>query len=136
MFSQKRNEKSKTLKIFNIQLQDFFKEIILYFPNVDSIKSLNKIIETLCRYNPVKLINIWFRYISLPYSEIIEKGDFNYFENKNYTSDLADLKGNAEYVLQSYNKLRLSISQLNSEKKMSTMKNLQILTRLSKKYFE
>jgi len=136
MFSQKRNEKSKTLKIFNIQIQDFFKEIILYFPNVDSIKSLNKIIETLCRYNPVKLINIWFRYISLPYSEIIEKGDFNYFENKNYTSDLVDLKGNAEYVLKSYNKLRLSISQLNSEKKMSTMKNLQILTRLSKKYFE
>jgi hypothetical protein len=136
MFSQKRNEKSKTLKIFNIQIQDFFKEIILYFPNVDSIKSLNKIIETLCKYNPVKLINIWFRYISLPYSEIIEKGDFNYFEHKNYTSDLADLKGNAEYVLQSYNKLRIEISKLNHTKKMSTMKNLQILTRLSKKYFE
>ena len=136
MFSQKRNQKSQTLKVFNKQIQDFFEMIIKFFPNEDKVKSLNKIIQTLCKFNPVKLINIWFEYVASPYYSIIEKGDFNYFENKNYASDLRNLKGNAQYVLDSYNKLRSSISNLSKDKKIKAMQYVQILTKLSQKYFE
>ena len=67
---------------------------------------------------------------------MIVKGDFNYFENKNYKNDLKDLSENSEYVLQSYNKMRLSIAKLNKEDKLIAMNNIQILTKLSITYFQ
>tara|TARA_B100000795_G_scaffold270058_1_gene262336 strand:- start:1938 stop:2339 length:402 start_codon:yes stop_codon:yes gene_type:complete len=129
-----RINKSKILKTFNFQIQDFFKKIMVIFPKEDHIKSVNKILETLCKYNPVKIIELWHYYIEIPYNTIIISGDFNYFENKNYSSDVKDLKGNAEYVLECYDKLRLSISKMDNEHKNMAMKYIQILTKLSKLY--
>jgi hypothetical protein len=126
--------KSKILKTFNFQIKDFFKKIIIIFPKEDTIKSVNKILEILCKYNPVKIIEIWHYYIEIPYNSIIISGDFNYFENKNYSADVKDLKGNAEYVLECYDKLRLSISKLDNKHKNMAMKYIQILTKLSKLY--
>ena len=134
----KSNNINKThiLKIFKIQLKQFIREVIEWFPEEDDIKSLNTIVLTFCKYNPLKLIEIWNYYISMPYMEMINKGDFNYFENKNYSNDLKDLKGNAGYVLQSYNKMRTSISKLSNDKKLMAMKYTQILTKLSSIYFQ
>ena len=72
----------------------------------------------------------------MPYLDVIKRGDFNYFENKNYSDDLKDLKGNNEYVLNSYNNLRLSISTLGKNKKSMAMNYIQILTKLSITYFQ
>lgn len=135
MLSRKQN-KSNILKIFNKQIQEFFKKIMESLPKEDSVKTLNRIIDTFCKYNPVKLISIWHYYIEIPYYNIIATGDFNYFENKNYSNDLVDLKGNAEYVLECYNKIRLSISKLDNNIKKIAMQYVQILTNLSKKYYE
>jgi len=134
----KNNNINKThiLKIFKIQLKQFITEVIEWFPEQDDIKSLNTIVLTFCKYNPLKLIEIWNYYISMPYMEMINKGDFNYFENKNYSNDLKDLKGNAGYVLQSYNKMRTSISKLSNDKKLMAMKYTQILCKLSSIYFQ
>ena len=134
----KANNISKThiLKIFKIQLKQFIAEVIEWFPKEENIKSLNTIILTFCRYNPLKLIEIWNYYIAIPYVEMINKGDFNYFENKNYSNDLKDLKGNAGYVLQCYNKMKNSISKLENDKKLVAIKYTQILTNLSTIYFQ
>lgn len=134
----KSNNINKThiLKIFKIQLKQFITEVIEWFPEEDDVKSLNTIVLTFCKYNPLKLIEIWNYYISMPYMEMINKGDFNYFENKNYSNDLKDLKGNANYVLQSYNKMRTSISKLSNDKKLMAMKYTQILSKLSSIYFQ
>jgi len=134
----KSNNINKThiLKIFKIQLKQFITEVIEWFPQEDDIKSLNTIVLTFCKYNPLKLIEIWNYYISMPYMEMINKGDFNYFENKNYSNDFKDLKGNASYVLQSYNKMRASISKLSNDKKLMAMKYTQILSKLSSIYFQ
>jgi hypothetical protein len=134
----KSNNINKThiLKIFKIQLKQFISEVIDWFPNEDDIKSLNTIVLTFCKYNPLKLIEIWNYYVALPYLDMINKGDFNYFENKNYSDDLKDLKGNSGYVLQSYNRMRSSISKLDNDKKLTAMKYTQILTKLASIYFQ
>ena len=128
--------KSQVLKIFNKEIKDFFKKTLEIFPKEDDIKSLNTIVITFCKYNPVKLIEIWNNYIAIPYLDIIQIGDFNYFEEKNYANDFKDLNGNSEYVLNSYNKLRKSISTLDGNKKKIAMQYVQILTKLSIKYFQ
>jgi hypothetical protein len=135
MLSRKQY-KSNILKTFNRQIQDFLKKLIEVLPKEDNIKTLNTMVNTFCKYNPVKLISIWHYYIALPYFNIISSGDIAYFENKNYSNDLVDLKGNAEYVLQCYNKVKISISKLDNKIKQSIMQYVQILTKLSKKYYE
>ena len=134
--SKKRTAKADILKTFNIQIKQFLVEVINIFPKQDDIKSLNNIICTFCKFNPLKLIEIWNYYIAMPYMDMINKGDFNYFENKNYAKDLKDLQGNSEYVLTTFNKLRISISKLSQDKKMMAMKYIQILTKLSTIYFK
>ena len=130
-----RRDKSNILKVFNLQLKDFLNFVSSIFPKSDDIITLKKIVETFCKFNPVKIMEVWHYYIATPYSDLIEKGDFNYFENKNYASDVKDLKGNAEYVLKSFNKLRSSISSLDNNKKMMAMKYTQILTKLANAYY-
>jgi len=132
----KNAHKSRILKVFIIQLKQFFNEIIKMLPMEDDLKSLNTVIVTFCKYNPLKIMEIWNYYIAIPYLDMIVKGDFNYFENKNYKNDLKDLSENSEYVLQSYNKMRLSIAKLNKEDKLIAMNNIQILTKLSITYFQ
>ena len=133
----KSNNINKThiLKIFKIQLKQFISEIIEVFPNEDDIKSLNTIVLTFCKYNPLKLIEIWNYYIASPYMDMINKGDFNYFENKNYSTDVKDLKENAEYVLKTYNEMRENISKTSEENKKISMKFIQNLSNLSLLYY-
>lgn len=128
--------KSQILQIFNKEIKLFLKNIIKCFPKEDSIRTFNTFILTFCKYNPVKLIEIWNYYIAIPYIDVIQAGDFNYFENKNYSDDLKDLKGNNEYILNSYNNLRLSISNLDKKNKLIAMQYVQILTKLSIIYFK
>ena len=130
-----RRDKSNILKVFNLQLKEFLNFVISIFPKSDDISTLKKIAETFCKYNPVKIMEIWHYYVVLPYKDLIEKGDFNYFENKNYASDVKDLKGNAEYVLKSFNRLRVSISNLDNNNKLMAMKYTQILTKLANAYY-
>ena len=131
-----RKQNKNILKIFNKQIQDFLKKIIEVLPKEDNIKTLNTMVQTFCKFNPVKLISIWHYYIALPYYDIIENGDVKYFENKNYSNDLVDLQGNAEYVLDCYNKVKISINELDNNSKQLAMQYVQILTNLSKKYYE
>ena len=127
--------KSQILQIFNKEIKLFLKNIIKCFPKEDSIRTFNTFILTFCKYNPVKLIEIWNYYIAIPYIDVIQAGDFNYFENKNYSTDVKDLKENAEYVLKTYNEMRENISKTSEENKKISMKFIQNLSNLSLLYY-
>ena len=79
------------LNTFKKELYDFIEFIIVTLPEFDELKTLKNILDIMCKFNTVKLINIWCSYIALPYKDLIIKGDFNYFENKNYKNDIIDL---------------------------------------------
>lgn len=131
----KRNRKKEILKVFKIQITELFIFIQTIFPNNKDISFVNKGLNMFVRYNSRKLIELWYYYIAKPYYELIMKGDFYYFENKNYREDLKDLnKYSAEYMLNSYDKLRSSIAKLDNSKKMIAMRYVQVLTKLSEAY--
>ena len=133
----RRNKKKEIMKVFKVQVKELFTYISSLFPNNTDITIVNNVIHTFVKYNPIKLLEIWFYYISQPYYDLIMKGDFNYFENKNYNEDLKDLnKYSAEYVLQAYNKLRLSIAKLDNNKRMTFMRYVQVITKLSEAYIK
>ena len=122
-------------KTFNnefILLLDF---LINTFDKNDEIITMKTAITMLTKYNPTKLIYLFNYYVTIPYNGIIENGNFEYFENKDYSSDVSDLKENAEYVLKTYNNMRKTISKEPIENKKISMKFIQNLSSLSKLYY-
>lgn len=128
------SSKKIILKTFNTQLKNFFTFVDKIIPGNEDIETLNTVISLLINCNPKKIIYLWAFYIAGPYIEIIEAGDFKYFENKDYTKDFKDLKDNASYVLECYNKIKHTISKLDNHIKKEAMSSIQILSRLAIKY--
>ena len=87
----KRRRKKEILKVFKLQIKELFAFIKSVFPNNRDISIVNNVLNTFIRYNPTKLIEMWFIYVAKPYYDLIMKGDFYYFENKNFREDLKDL---------------------------------------------
>ena len=130
-----KKDKKFIYKTFNNEFKLFLCFLINIFNSNDEIKSFNTAINMLIKYNPTKLIYLFNYYVTKPYDNIIQKGDFEYFENKDYSSDVTDLKENAEYVLNTYNNLRKIISNESLENKKTSMKFIQNLSSLSKLYY-
>jgi hypothetical protein len=132
---KKNNDKKFIYKTFNNEFSLFLNFLLEIFENDDEIKTFNTVIKMLIKYNPTKLIYLFHYYVTKPYDNIIQKGDFEYFENKDYSSDLADLKQKAEYVLKTYDILRDIISKRPKEDKKTAMIFIQNLAGLSKLYY-
>ena len=128
------SQKKIILKTFNLQLKKFFVFVDEIIPGNEDIETLNTVISLLVKCNPKKIIYLWAYYIAGPYLSIIEKGDFTYFEKKDYSEDVKDLKDNASYVLECYNKIKNKISNLDEIYKKEAMNYIQILTKLSLKF--
>ena len=105
-------QKKFILNTFKKEITDFMEFIIKTLPDFHELKTLKNILDITCKFNTIKLLNIWCTYIALPYKDLIIKGDFNYFENKNYKNDVVDLgEEQANYILQTYDKMRSKISK-------------------------
>ena len=126
-------DKSTVLKTFNLQFFGFLEDIIKVFPDKDEIKVGKKSFETIKRANPTIIIKIWYSHVYSVYGDSINKGDINYFIEKDYQSDLQGVANNGE-VLRIINTLREPISEMNENNKKHTCKYLQILSKLSEMY--
>ena len=128
-------DKKFIYKTFNNEFMLFLNFLIESFKTSDEINTLKTAITLLTKYNPTKLIYLFNYYVTIPYDKIIQKGDYRYFENKDYTDDVMDLKDKSEYVLKSYNNLRNTIAKEPIKNKKISMKFIQNLSSLSKLYY-
>jgi len=123
-------DKKFIYKTFNNEFMLFLNFLIESFKTSDEINTLKTAITLLTKYNPTKLIYLFNYYVTLPYDKIIQKGDYKYFENKDYSADVTDLKENSEYVLKSYNNMRETIAKEPLKNKKISMKFIQNLSSL------
>ena len=118
------------VSIFNTHLVEFFEDIQLIFPdNVDILTSKNSILA-FKRINPALIIRIWATYIASVYQPQIENNDLSFFIGKDYSEDLI-YASNTEKIMETINRLREPIRQMNPSDQMKTMKYLKNLSRLS-----
>ena len=81
-------------------------------------------------------MKIWKLYIIKPYREEIEKGNFNFFINKDYSWDVGEgVDGNKNEMLNSIGKLQKQIRTMDKSNKEKAMKYVQNLTKLCNLYF-
>ena len=71
--------KSLLLKTFHKQLFDFLDDIISIMPDNHELVKSKVYFTTLKQANPTLIIKIWYQYILLPYRDLIESGNVDFF---------------------------------------------------------
>lgn len=121
------------LQTFNNQLIEFFDDVSRIFPNnLDIIKTKNYI-TTIRKMNPRLIIQLWKQFISDQYSDAIANGDFEYFMEKDYASDVK-LLDDADKIVGAIEQLRHSLRDMDVEDRKIAMKYVQNLSKLSNIY--
>jgi len=123
-------DKSTIMRTFNTHFIDFFNDIITIFPEKNEIQTAKTAFETMKRSNPSLVIRIWYSHIYLKYSDAIEKGDIDFFFNKDYNSDLSETKSNNE-IISFINEIREPLKNMNVTNREHSIKYIQNLSKLS-----
>ena len=118
------------VKVFNEHFVDFIKVITDTFPGDMEVITAKNSLLAIKKVNPKIISKIWKLYIADVYGEEIQKGDFNFFIEKNYKEDL-EYVGNPDRIITAINRLREPIRKMDDETRAQTMKYMQNLSKLS-----
>ena len=126
-------DKSTLSRTFNTHLFEFLDDIIRIFPDNLDIQTAKTSFQTIKRANPTAIVKVWFSYVYVPYREVIDRGDIQFFFQKDYTEDLSVLQNSGE-IIKIIDTLREPVSNMSETEKAFTMKYLQNLSKLSLMY--
>ena len=126
-------DKSTALRGFNTHFDEFVNDVINVFPENTDIKSARSMVNMTRKANVTIVIKIWYMYVYLPYKERIDRGDLDFFINKDYSEDLDGIS-NAGDILKSIDSLRSPIKQMSAVNKAHSLEYVQNLCKLSEMY--
>lgn len=122
-------------KAFNNHFIEFLDDVLSVLPGNKNIKTAKFYTKNIIRLNPVLLVKAWNLYCVIPYSDKIKKGDFSYFINKDYKSDIGvSQEYNSGQVLEAIEEIRKSASNLDDENQKKIIKYVQNLSKLAIMY--
>lgn len=126
-------DKSTVLRAFNTHLVEFLDDIISIIPgNVGLITTKNSF-EIYKKANPALLIKIWYSYVYMPYADIIEKGDIDFFITKDYSEELSYLH-DSNHILNAIDTLRGQIKNMSETNRNHSLEYIRNLCKLSNMY--
>ena len=126
-------DKSTVLRAFNTHLVEFLDDIISIIPGNVGLVTTKNSFEMYKKANPTLLIKIWYSYVYLPYAEIIDKGDLDFFINKDYSEDLSYLQ-NSKNILNAIDTLRGQIKEMSETNRNHSLEYIRNLCKLSNMY--
>lgn len=118
------------LTAFNDHFFDFINDIHSVFPDDVDILTAKNALQVVRKANPKMIVKIWNTFIVGKYKLEIEAGNIDFFINKDYSSDIASA-ANSDKIMDSINRLREPIKQMNPDNQAKTMKYIQNLTKLA-----
>lgn len=126
-------DKSTILKAFNHHFFTFLDEIALIIPDNNEVKSARNSFEMIRQANPTAIVKVWYKFVHIPYSDIIEKGDITFFFDKDYSDELSNVK-NQRRVMEMIDKIRGPIKTMSPENILHSAKYIRNLGKLSAIY--
>ena len=127
------NDKTTILKAYNTHFFDFLTDIIGIISENEDIIYAKSFFETVKRANPTAILKSWYSFVYMPYKEIIDSGNIDFICEKDFRNDIVDF-ANQEEILNSINKIREPIKNMNETNKAHSMKYIQNLSKLSLMY--
>ena len=124
---------SNILAAFNDHFVEFVTDIQNVFPEVHDILVAKNSLLAIRKANPKMIIKIWSTFIVGKYKSEIEAGNIDFFINKDYSQDVANAD-NSGKIMDSIDRLRTPIKNMNNDNQAKTMKYIQNLTKLAAIY--
>jgi hypothetical protein len=118
------------LTAFNDHFSEFVNDIHLVFPQDVDILTAKNALLAIRKANPKMIVKIWNTFIVGKYKSQIEAGNLDFFINKDYSNDIANA-ANSDKIMESIDRLRSPIKQMNLENQAKVMKYIQNLTKLA-----
>ena len=128
------NNKSLLLKTFHKQLFDFLDDMIGIMPDNPELVKSKVYFTTLKQANPTLIIKIWYQYIFIPYHDLIESGNVDFFLEKDYTEDLQYIPYADDVLRIIDTSIRNPIKEMEKKNKDKCAKYIQILSKISDVY--
>jgi len=122
------------VSLFNKHFVEFLSDVELVFPEDVDIKTAKNSVIFLQKNNPSLLIKLWKKHVMDKYQEEIEKGNIQFFIEKDYYKDI-EKSGNSQQINEIIERLRDPISCMSEENKNKTIKYIQNLSKLANIYF-
>ena len=123
------------LNAFNDQLADLFIDIINVFPDNIDIKSAQNTLILIRKANPKMVVKIWKKYVVDKYGDKFDSNDISFFIEKDYNEDLTNTDQPTK-IMESIDRLRDPIKNMNLSDQSKTMKYLQNLKKLCCMYHQ
>jgi len=120
---------SSVLTVFNDHFFEFVSDIQSVFPNDVDILTTKNALTMIRKANPKMIIKIWSSYIVSKYKTQIEAGNISFFLEKDYSEDLQGAD-NSKKIMDSINRLRDPIRNMDEENMKKIIKYIQNLTKL------
>ena len=117
-------------KAFNDHFAEFVADIVSVFPDNIDVLSASKSMTMLRKANPRLIVGIWHKYVSVKYASEIERGEIDFFMEKDYGTDTGNMD-NASQVVNGINRMREPVRLLSADNQAKTMKYIQNLKKLS-----
>lgn len=124
---------SNILTAFNDHFMEFLSDVQSVFPDDPDILSAKNSLIAIRKANPRMIVKIWNTFIVGKYRNEIEAGNIDFFVNKDYSEDVANVDGSGK-IMESINRLREPIRNMSADNQAKTMKYIQNLTKLAFMY--
>jgi len=126
-------DKSTLMRAFNKHFFDFLDDIINIYPENNEIKYARTSFDTIKRANPTLILKAWYTFVYQPYKDVIDAGNIDFFFEKDYGGDLANL-ANSNDIMKMIDKIRAPIKAMDDSNKAHSAKYIQNLSKLSTAY--
>ena len=123
-------DRSTILKTFNSHFFDFLDDVLRIFPDNKEIATARKSFDTIKRANPTAILKAWAKFVYTPYKDVIDKGEIEFFFEKDYGSDLGHLANGSE-IMKMIDVVREPVKQMSDVNRQHSMKYIQNLSKLS-----
>lgn len=123
------------LNAFNDQLTELLTDVTKVFPDNIDIKTAQNSLGLIRKANPKMIIKIWKTFIVDKYGDKFDSNDISFFIEKDYNEDLSNTD-QSNKIMESIDRLREPIKNMNSTDQEKTMKYLQNLKKLCCMYHQ
>lgn len=125
-------------KAFNNCLEEYLLFIVALFPdNVNIRAAYNSLLNTK-KMNPTLVVKFWHGYVVAKYNDPIQKGDYEYFVNKEYTQDILNTSTDADItnqIIKGIENMRKYIINMETSDKEKWIQYMKQLNNLSILYY-
>ena len=123
------------IRSFNDHFFEFLDDMLKVLPNNKSVKTALNSFRLLTDVNKAILVKCWHKFVYMKYKDVIEKGNVEFFFEKDYSADLTRV-ADSDDVIKMIDNVRTPLSQLSDKNKEHSISYLNNLNQLSYLYNE